>query len=100
VKQQVTLYGEATSWETERIRQHLDTLGISYRFVSVAGSERESALRRGERSSPTVHLANGPRSRTLGAPNETALELMLRRLGLLRPGSRRRHGGLALARAR
>ena len=92
MRQQVTLYGEDASFETDRIRHHLDDLGVPYQFVPVGGADRDAALGRGERATPTVQLSNGARSRILGAPNETALDVMLRRLGLLRARARSGRG--------
>lgn len=85
MSREVTLYGDDGSWETVRVRHQLETLGVSYRYVPVRdASSRERA--RGERTTPTVQVSDGSRTRTLGAPNETALDVMLRRLGVLGRG--------------
>jgi hypothetical protein len=80
---EVTLYGDGSSWETERLRHHLDLLGIPYSFVPQLTEEDERAVARGERATPRVHVSNGRKTRLLGAPNETALDGVLRSYGLL-----------------
>ena len=80
---EVTLYGEDSAWDTKRLRSHLDTLGVPYRFVAVRTEDAEQALARGERAAPTVEMKSGRTERRLGAPNETALDEALKRLGLL-----------------
>ena len=83
MRSEVTLYGDGSSWETERIRHHLDLRGVPYSFVPFLSDEDERALARGERSTPRVHVSNGRKTRLLGAPNETALDVVLRSYGLL-----------------
>ena len=83
MRSEVTLYGDGSSWETERIRHHLDVLGVTYQFVALSSEREDSALARGERAMPTVHVSDGRRTRLLGAPNETAIDVMLQRFGLL-----------------
>jgi hypothetical protein len=78
---EVTLFGEEPSAETVRLRRALELLGVRYRFVRT-GSEEARGASSEERTRPAVEVKNGSASRTLGAPNETALAVVLRRLGV------------------
>lgn len=79
----VEVYGADWCGDTQRTRQHLDSLGVAYRYVNVEedrqASEWVKQQNDGKERKPTVKIGG----QVLAEPSDQALDQALRQEGLL-----------------
>jgi mycoredoxin len=83
----IIVYGTDVCEDTTRTREHLDDLGIDYRYVNLEqnpdADRMVKGLHSGRRITPTVVLTSGSHSTTLTEPENAELDTELDRLHLL-----------------
>lgn len=83
----IVVYGTDVCEDTTRTRQHLDDLGIDYRYINLEQDPEADRMVKGlhsdRRITPTVVITSGSRSKTLTEPENAELDAELDRLQLL-----------------
>jgi mycoredoxin len=90
MRHDITVYGAPECEDTKRTRDHLDELGVDYRYIDVeadeASSERVEQVNDGKRKTPTLTfggtLEEGA-TEILSVPDDTELDAALERHGRL-----------------
>jgi glutaredoxin len=87
---EITFYGSPTCKDSKRTQEHLDELGVDYRYVNVdedqAASRRVEGANDGKRQTPTIVLGGtleGGSGEVLSVPGNTDLDAALERHGSL-----------------
>jgi glutaredoxin len=79
----VEVYGADWCGDTQRTRRHLDSLGITYRYINVEHAQQASEWvkqqNEGKERKPTVKIGE----QVLAEPSNQTLEQALRQEGLL-----------------
>ena len=89
----VTVYGAEWCHDTQRVRQHLDQMGLPYRFIDIDenafAEEQVKQWNGGRRRIPTLVLVTRQRETKMSVPTNEELERELGYMGI----TRQRHGG-------
>jgi glutaredoxin len=79
----VTVYGADWCEDTQRTRQHLNTLGVTHKYINIehdtSAAEWVRTQNDGKERKPTVQVGE----QVLSVPSDQALEEALRREGLI-----------------
>lgn len=84
----ITVYGTETCRDTQRVRQHLEEIGLPYRFIDIDenrfADEQVRQWNGGRRRTPTMVLATGQRETKLAVPTNEELDRELGYMGIRR----------------
>lgn len=92
----VTVYGTEQCRDTQRVRQHLEKIGIPYRFINIDDNRfAEDQVKQwngGRRKTPTLVLATRQRETKMATPSNEEVD---RELGYMGIKPQRQWGELA-----
>jgi glutaredoxin len=84
---EISVYGTDSCEDTRRTRQHLDAIGVCYRYINIVKDEAaERKVREwnaGQCITPTVVLSGNGRTRRLSEPDADELRDALQQQGLM-----------------